>query len=346
MQQRIRAYADLARVHGISVTFAMLMLGAMTSTKGVVFTDAVHLFVIAFFFHISLNALNELADMGIDSEIPESSEKPLVKGLISARNAGRFIFATSLLLFACLFWLFPNPTALVVFFMSYLWLFWYCSGWGKRISYSFDLSFAAGYPLWALFGTFAVGGPTGFTWMLMVAIVAVGLFSQWENGLKDVEADRMHGVKSLAVIWNLSSGEPVGRNHTYLIYGIAIKMLLMASCIFAFLASPTVLYLLFILGFGIPTQVYTLVRFAHGNSRLGLRRAMLSDAFLTWILIGSIAVCNAGVIPFVLLTFFMVAGYLVFSHLESGAEWKFGRYSSPDTALKGGPAHHETETMR
>ncbi|UCE74420.1 MAG: UbiA prenyltransferase family protein [Methanomassiliicoccales archaeon] len=176
MTEKIKAYADLARVHGVSVTASMSLLGALTSTAGLNFITAAYLVIIGFFTHISLNALNELKDVEIDSQIPESSLKPLVRGVISIENAKKFVMTSIIVLFLLLFMLFPRPEAIIVFLMSYIWLFWYCWGIGKRISYSFDISFAAGYTLFALFGTYAVGNPTIYTWILMGAMVAISLF--------------------------------------------------------------------------------------------------------------------------------------------------------------------------
>ena len=94
--------------------------------------------------------------------------------------------------------------------------------------------------------------------------------------------------------------------------------------------NPSVLLLLFILGYGIPSQVYLLIRFLRDNSRLGLRRTMLFDALLMWFLLSSIPYGNVGALPLLLLTSFLIASYLVASRFESGAEWKFGRYSTTD----------------
>ena len=328
MWKKIKSYADLARVHGMSVTASMSMLGALTSTGRLNLVAAIHLVVIAFFTHISLNALNELKDISIDSQIPESSMKPLVRGTISDKRARDFIMITSLILFVLLFLFFPKPQVIIIFLMSYIWLFWYCSGVGKRLPYSFDISFALGYPFYALFGTFAAGNPTSYTWILIGAMVAISLASQWGNGLKDVDADRKFGVKSIAVMWNISSNKPLGAATSYFIYGIFIKALLLFFCFLAYFMTPSLLYLLFIVGYGIPSQIYLLQRFMRDNCRLDLRKTMLLDAMFMWFLLCSIAFGNAGLLPLLFLTLFMIAGYIVASQFESGTEWKFGRYST------------------
>ena len=80
-------------------------------------------------------------------------------------------------------------------------LLWY--GWkGKKVAFSYDFSFSISYSFFVLFGVFAVGGfPTMYTWIFIgVVIFAATAFAQWENGLKDVDADRSVGVKSFAVV--------------------------------------------------------------------------------------------------------------------------------------------------
>lgn len=333
MWEKIKTYADLARVHGMSVTASMSMLGALTSTAGLDLATAFRLVVIAFFTHISLNALNELRDVSIDSQIPESSMKPLVRGAVSPKRARDFVIVSSLALFVLLFLFFPEPPVIIVFFMSYIWLIWYCSGVGKRISYSFDISFAMGYPFYALFGTFAADYPTIHTWMLMGAMVAISLASQWSNGLKDVEADRKFGVKSIAVLWNISSNNSLTHTNPFFMYGIFIKALLLFFCFLAYFMNPSLVFLLFIICYGIPSQIYLVRRYYKDKSRLDLRKTMLYDALLMWFLLCSTAFGNAGILPILFISLFMIAGYIVASRFESGAEWKFGRYSTSKKQL-------------
>ena len=120
------------------------------------------------------------------------------------------------------------------FFPAYGSLLWY--GWkGKKVVVSYDFSFSISYSFFVLFGVFAVGGlPTIYTWIFIgIVIFAATAFAQWENGLKDVDADRSVGVKSLAVVTHVKNNERLHGTHPYFLYGCTLKI---GFLLFSFLA--------------------------------------------------------------------------------------------------------------
>lgn len=327
MLQKLKAYMDLGRVHGISTTASIALIGALSSTGNLDLVSAIVIIVISCFAHTAPAAYMELNDIELDSQIPESSKKPLVCGAVTKREAKLFILFGIVTSFSLAILFFPRAIVIVTLSLSALWVMWYCSGVGKRILFSYDYAFAAAYSFYALFGALAIGAPTIYTWIFIV-IVAVqgGMFAQWENGLKDVDADRRVGINSIATQLNISSTTSLKISHPYFMYGLGIKITFLLFCFIAYLQFLSVYYLAFLLMYGIPSQIYIMYRFLTNRSRLELRKTILLDVPISGVIGFSIIVGKAGVLPIVLILLFLVAGYLKGSLWQYGTEFKFARY--------------------
>ncbi|MGF3585291.1 MAG: UbiA family prenyltransferase [Thermoplasmatota archaeon] len=222
--------------------------------------------------------------------------------------------------------------ATVLCFMpSYGSLIWY--GWkGKKYALSYDFSLCISYAFFVLFGVFAVNGmPTVYTWIFIgIVIFAASAFAQWENGLKDVDADRNAGVKSLAVLTSVKNNEKLRLTHPYFIYGCLLKTGFLVCCFIAYLnfnGNFSIYYLLFVLLFGIPTQAFILYRFLVKYKPIEHRKTILLDVTFSGILGYSIIIGYNGVLPFLLLIAYLIIGYLVGSAFQYNAEFKFSRFS-------------------
>ncbi|PIV70187.1 MAG: hypothetical protein COS08_01620 [Euryarchaeota archaeon CG01_land_8_20_14_3_00_38_12] len=169
--------------------------------------------------------------------------------------------------------------------------------------------------------------PTIYTlFFVLVTVFATTCFAQWENGLKDVDADRSDGVKSFAVVSKMKSGKKLGF-HPYLIYGIGLKICFLASCLLAYLACKNIYYLIFILLYGVPSQAFILWRFATKDRPVEHRKTILFDVTLSGMLVYSVMFGKIGIIPVIFLIAYLILGYLMGSTVQSRCEFKFGRFA-------------------
>lgn len=331
----IRAFMDLGRVHGISTTASMALIGALTSTGSLEWQGVLGIILVSCFAHAAPAAYMELNDVELDSHILESSRKPLVCGRLSKKDAKIFIIVGLALSFTLAILFFPNLPMLMALFLSAVWVMWYCSGFGKRMLFSYDFSFAVAYAFYGLFGALAIGNPTVYTWIFMGCIALEGgMFAQWENGLKDVDADRGVGIRSFAASLNISSGTTLTFFHPYFVYGLCIKILFLILCFIAYLQFVSTYYFIFLLLYGIPSQIYIMWRFLTKHRRLDRRKTILMDVPLSAILGFSVVVGKVGIIPVILVILFLIGGYLKGSLWEGGTEFKFMRYVR-QTEIKG-----------
>jgi 4-hydroxybenzoate polyprenyltransferase len=207
-------------------------------------------------------------------------------------------------------------------------LVWY--GWkGKKVLLSYDFSFSISYSFFVLFGVFAVGGmPTTYTWIFIgVVIFAATAFAQWENGLKDVDADRSVGVKSFAVVTQVRNNQRLRLTHPYFLYGSVLKIGFLLCSFLGYWYSQNIYYLLFFILYGIPSQVFIMYRFFIKQKPQDHRRTILLDVTFAAILGYSTIYGYTGIIPIVLLIFYLIGGYLIGSLIQTNCEFKFGRFS-------------------
>ena len=334
MFEKLRAFADIGRTQGITTTATISIAGALTSTAAVEWYHIVYFTVLAIFAHMALNTYIALGDIELDAHTYVPSRNPVSSGLLSKKEALGFVYGgtivcAALILFLVLYTDYISVSmAFLCFIPSYVWLLWY--GWkGKRYLISYDLSFSVSYGFNVLFGVFAVGGmPTMYTWIFIgVIIFAATAFAQWENGLKDVDADRSVGVRSFAVVTQVKNNMKLHLSHPYFIYGVFLKIGFIICCIFAFLYFNNIYYLLFILLYGIPSQIFIMYRFLTKEKAIDHRKTILLDVTFAAILGYSVIIGKTGVLPIVLLIVYLVGGYMVGSMFQYNSEFKFGRFS-------------------
>lgn len=336
MFEKFRAFADIGRAQGITVTGSVAICGALTSTANVYWYHIVYFTIISCFLHTVLNTYIALGDLYLDAHTYTPERNPVVAGVLTKKEAMNFVYTGTFagFVFIIPFFFTPGYSAEMIFltlgcaFLSFLWLIWYGSK-GKKMVFSYDFSFSFSYALWVLCGVFAVGGmPTVYTlFFILVTVTATTCFAQWENGLKDVDADRAAGVKSFAVMSKVKSGKKLGF-HPYLIYGTGLKICFLASCFLAYLTCKNIYYLIFILLYGVPSQAFILWRFAVKKKPVEHRRTILFDVTLSGILVYSVIFGKTGIISVVLLIAYLIFGYLIGSAVQSRCEFKFGRFSS------------------
>jgi 4-hydroxybenzoate polyprenyltransferase len=228
MFEKIRMFADIGRTQGITTTASIVVVGALTSTALVEWYHIVYFTILAIISHIALNTYIALGDIELDAHTYVPSRNPVSTGMLSKKEAMSFVYGGTLaciLLIPVLF-LHLDSFSVIMCFLCFLPVYgsvlWY--GWkGKKVLISYDFSFSISYSFFVLFGAFAVGGlPTMYTWIFIgVVIFAATAFAQWENGLKDVDADRSVGVKSFAVVTLVKNNEKLCE-HTFISFTDAL----------------------------------------------------------------------------------------------------------------------------
>jgi 4-hydroxybenzoate polyprenyltransferase len=333
MYSKLRAFADIGRTQGITTTASIAIVGALTSTVAVEWYYIVYFTLISVIAHMALNTYIAIGDKELDAQTYVPSRNPISSGTLSRKEALQFVSGGTIMCVVLILLLLIHVDVLSVFVCllcfvgSYGSLLWY--GWkGKRVILSYDFTFSVSYAFFVLFGVFAVGGmPTAYTWIFIgVVVFAATAFAQWENGLKDADADRFAGVRSFAVVTQVKNNKRLSLSHPYFLYGVALKIGFLLSCFFAFYLTRNLYFLLFLLLYGIPSQVFIMYRFLTIERPIDHRRTILLDVTFAAILGYSVIVGKTGVLPIVLLIVYLVGGYLIGSQFQSNCEFKFGRF--------------------
>jgi 4-hydroxybenzoate polyprenyltransferase len=334
MLEKIRMFADIGRTQGITTTASIALVGALTSTASVEWYHIVYFTIFAIISHMALNTYIALGDIELDAHTYVPSRNPVSTGMLSKKEAMFFVYGGTLACFLLIGALLLQLDAvsvlmsLLCFIPAYGSLIWY--GWkGKKIIVSYDFSFSISYSFFVLFGVFAIGGlPTMYTWIFIgIVFFAATAFAQWENGLKDVDADRRVGVKSLAVVTNVKNNEKLRGTHPYFLYGCALKIGFLLFCFFAWWYTDNLYYLLFLIVYGVPSQIFIMYRFLTKQKPLEHRKTILLDVTFAAILGYSTIFGRTGVVPIVLLIVYLIGGYLIGSLIQTNCEFKFGRFS-------------------
>jgi len=337
MFEKLHAFADIGRTQGITTTATISIVGALTASTSTVSVEWYHIVyftVLSIFAHMTLNTYIALGDLELDAHTYVPSRNPVSSGMLSKKEAMRFVYGGTIICAVLIFLLvlFTDYISVFMAFLcfipSYVWLLWY--GWkGKKYLVSYDLSFSVSYAFDVLFGVFAIGGmPTIYTWIFIgVVIFAATAFAQWENGLKDVDADRSVGVRSFAVVTDVRNNKKLKITHPYFIYGCLLKIGFIICCFFAFLLYNNIYYLLFILLFGISSQIFVMYRFLTKEKAIDHRKTILLDVTFAAILGYSVIIGKTGILPIVLLIVYLIGGYLIGSAFQSNCEFKFSRFS-------------------
>jgi len=335
MFEKLRIFADIGRAQGITTTASIAIVGALTSTSQVEWYHIMYLTIIAGISHMALNTYIALGDKELDTHTYVPSRNPVSSGKLSEKNALHFVYFGTIscaILILIILYYFQNLSsllALLCFIPAYIWLIWY--GWkGKKYILSYDFSFSVSYAFFVLFGAFTIGGmPTIYTWIFIgIVIFAATAFAQWENGLKDADADRSVGVRSFAVLTKVQNYKKLHLFHPYFLYGCILKTGFILCCFIAFLYYRNLYFLIFFIIYGIPSQIFIMHRFLTKRLPIDHRKTILYDVVFTAVLGYSIIIGKTGFIPILLLMIYLIGGYLIGSQFQSNCEFKFSRFQN------------------
>ena len=203
---RLKEYAKLARLPsslGISV---IAVIGAL-SVKGVdleIF-HLILLLLIGIICNIFGYVLNDYMDVKIDKRSKELSERPLVMGTVSSREALMIVISCLIIIFIITLIFFSSIFAILVLTISIVLAIFYDTFSKKLVGSEVFLSGALAF--FCLFGALAVSDNIrsiyevgSLTWIVVVIMfIYVFIMNTLEGNLKDVETDRKAGVITLPV---------------------------------------------------------------------------------------------------------------------------------------------------
>ena len=315
--QRVKRYFELGRVFSAMLTAGAAILGAYSVGVVIEWWQILIFLTVGFFSHAFGCAINEICDYELDSKVPEISHKPLIKGDISMVQGFSFTLFCLFASYALVIWFFPNRTTLIFFTLANIFAAAYSIK-GKYTPWAYDVTLALGLFFYVLYGASAVGdfGSIRETLIYPMAIVAAFIiflfevFIQWGNAVKDVETDRLLKVPTRAVVWGYKLEDNLGIKDPNLVYGVILKLLLIAAFLspflldgigvvdfgFRFYMFGLPLYLVIFLILGVPAQLYSIFRMLGRHTRSGYIRFIVADGVLTWLACPFLVVDNIGIL--------------------------------------------------
>ena len=324
----IRDYLKLGRLFGTTNTWGAIFLGAWTSTASPMLIDAAKILVIAIFAHAYIGAINEYCHIEEDKNNPQYAYKPLVKGDITPQNARIYIYfcLTMMILTSIVFY--PNLIAPLALISAAAFGTFYTVK-GKYIVWAYDFSSSVGAALLIIFGATAIGGITSVTIIAALCAFLISVYSEWIDGMKDVDIDRKFNIPTTAVRWGYTHDKPlsilcfkenkdkkrslsIGDPNLIYFIGIVITIDIIYSMPF-FLGLLSATYFYIFLFIGIPIQIFLIYKLFGLQDKETLRKHPLfflgSMMFLAFVLvIDKIAIWG------LLITFLFIIGWVyVFS---------------------------------
>ena len=297
-------YLKLGRLFGATNTWGAIFLGAVTSTVLPDIFDAAKLLVVAIFAHAYMGVLNEYWHIKEDKNNPQYKYKPLVNGDIKPKNA--FIFMCSCfiisIIFSAVFYQDLWSTGALVLAALFGTLY---TVKGKYIAWAYDITPSIGAALLVIYGALAISGITYITIIAALCAFLISVYSEWIDGMKDVDTDKKFNVPTTAVRWGYSHDKPLSlyffrknrksNPHNYigdpnLLYfiGIVVAIDIVYSLPFFYgLLSPTYFYIF--LSIGIPLQAFLIYKLFGKQDKESLRKHPLyflgGSMFLAFVLV-------------------------------------------------------------
>lgn len=328
---KITAYARLLRIPGLGALAIPTVIGALT----VGMMDLYNLMILFFIGAVSAMygfILNDYADIELDRLIPELKGKPLVDGTIHPRTAVFICFFLVLFAFFFLFVLWYGKTldnykftAMICIFLAGILGSIYDLH-GKKLPGS-DFFVAISMAFLFLLGALSFGAPTIITWIIFILTFNQALhMNAVEGGIKDADHDFMMGVNNIA----LASGVKVEGEKLYIplsfkAFGMGIRLFSAVLLLTPFIFfqnqliyyepwQPIIMGALVVGIFGVlffSIKLLSLKTF----DRNAMRKYIGIQSFLRYSLVPIMLIPIIGIIPSILLIFFPIIWYIIFTPL-------------------------------
>jgi 4-hydroxybenzoate polyprenyltransferase len=336
--EKFRAYMDLGRVQGVSLTAGVALSGAYTSTGSVRSVDWFYFTLIAFFAHMAGASFHEYCDMKLDITVDTLKDKPLVSGSITPKTALSLSMTMLILSTVLTIFLYPILMATIFFLLSGGVIAIYNLKL-KKTPVICEVMVPLNGALYTIYGIYAIGKPTEMSYVMIAVIFIATVFDQWVNEMKDVQTDSKFGIKSVPYLLKYRFGEKLKISNPLIIYALVLKFAFFILFLFPILLDlvpSTAIYPLSTLGLplyffiflivGIPTQAYVMYLLFGEHSRRRWVKILVLDVESTVILGPILIIDIVGGQIVLYLILYIVLGYLVGSFVQHGAELKVGKY--------------------
>jgi 4-hydroxybenzoate polyprenyltransferase len=200
----IREYLKLARSFNAVLTGISPVMGAIAMQQYDI-SILILLFLIGFLGHTFGFVFNDIIDYNIDKSSKEISDRPLISGTISLRNAWIFAFSSMAVAFIIALYLAVTmqrffSLLILVISASFIVLYDLVS---KKFPLT-DIFVAIGVFFFIVYGASTTTGTltslTSLTWIVCVLGAIQVLFMQMvAGGMKDIENDFYKGARTLAI---------------------------------------------------------------------------------------------------------------------------------------------------
>lgn len=313
---KIREYLKLARSFNAVLTGVSPVMGALAMGQYDIFFLFL-LFLVGFLGHTYGFVLNDIVDYKIDRSSKEISDRPLISGTISIKNAKVFAFLSLMAAFAVSLYiayttkiLFPIVIlAISGFFITIYNLV------SKKYPFT-DIFVSLGIFFLILYGSVTVAGTfsaiTPLVWIVCILGSIQALFMQIvAGGMKDVENDFKKGARTLAIrmgVRVVNGNLKVSLGYKLLAYTIQLVNILLVFLPFYFIwhvQDPSILqYFQWTV-----ICVIALLMFFLSHKLLSMKRF---DRMKARKLIGSHYITNFALVPIMLMMLTPWVGLLVF----------------------------------
>jgi len=267
----IKDYLKLSRFFGASTIFGCILLGTFTSTASATVLDAGKLLLIAIFAHAFMGAMNEYCNIKEDKNNPQYKYKPLVRDDIKPRNALIFILFCFIMMITLSIVFYPTLLSIVAIILASAFGTFYNIK-GKYVAWMYDFSLSIGAFFLVIYGATLKGEITSITIVAAICAFFILAYSEWINGMKDVDIDRKFNVQTTAVRWGYSYDKLLSfkdPNFLYFIW-IVVSIDIVYSMPFLLnLLSPTYFYIFLFIG--IPIQCYLVYKLFGKQDKESLR---------------------------------------------------------------------------
>ncbi|MEM0466106.1 MAG: UbiA prenyltransferase family protein [Candidatus Thermoplasmatota archaeon] len=312
----IREYLKLARSFNAVLTGVSPVMGALAMGQYNVFILFL-LFLVGFFGHTFGFVFNDIIDYTLDTQSQEISDRPLVSGTITKKNAYLFAFAAMFVAFliASLIAYTTNqyfPLVILLLSAGCIALYDLIS---KKYPFT-DIFVALGIFFLIIYGALTVTGKltllTPITWIVGILGAIQVLYMQIiAGGMKDIENDYKHGANTLAVKLGVRIYDNqliISKNFKAIAYGLQLVDFIMVGIAF-YILKESLQISFFQVAQWILLIFIALLMFFLSHKLLSMKRF---DRMKARKYIGSHYMINFALVPIMLMTQNLWIGLLAF----------------------------------
>lgn len=328
MKEKIIEYAKLVRLHAWGVYCLAAVYGALSVSVFDIW-KLILLALIGVFAYSYGFALNDYADVSVDSLSKDLKEKPLVKGSIPRKNALYFSILVAIIVY-CITLLGMFTEIFILDYKPFLVLTLAATSaaiynfYGKKFVGS-DIFVSAATALYCLFGAMVVSHTIGaLTWIIMINAFLQSIeMNAVGGGLKDADHDYVKKTKNIAFRMGVKVKKEVFVPLSFKVFALlftACSPLLMFSPIIFFKDFPyyiwqPVLMIVMLIGiFYITIKMVNIKTF----DRNRLRKLISIKSFLIYLVVPVMLLKFVGYPIGLFLIFFPFIWYVVFNRLIYG----------------------------